>query len=285
MSNFRTQILMLAAGALLVLVVVLSSACLGRDGASGTGNPLDLEPQPAPATVQPIPNAVGCEDGLRVCEVIVCDPPVPDCYTVFPDQDCDGVDDTGVGAARDTCVYVCDPTNVDADGDGYGDVCDPCLLSPLNDADGDGICEDTDNCPAHTNPTQVDTDGDGYGDACDQSPDGLVAAEATYPEAYPDRNCNGISAANEGTCDGRTVLLGVGVCSNLLANAVLCDDYVDTTAGNGTAAVCNAGIAAVTLDPDGDGLGDACDNCDDVANPQQVDGDADGVGDACDPTP
>jgi hypothetical protein len=45
-----------------------------------------------------------------------------------------------------------------------------CLVPNVNDADGDGVCDNVDNCPNTPNAGQADTDGDGLGDACDNCP-------------------------------------------------------------------------------------------------------------------
>jgi hypothetical protein len=58
-------------------------------------------------------------------------------------------------------------------------------------------------------------------------------------------------------------------------------DCLDNCGMPGTPLVSNPG----QTDSDGDGLGDACDNCPGVANPGQQDVDGDGAGDACDPCP
>ncbi len=103
--------------------------------------------------VNPVDSSLGGED-IFLMTIDICD-----------DPDCDWL-----CSLSDNCPDEYNPDQADVDGDGVGDVCDPCT-----DTDGDGYgnpgfsantCPE-DNCPDIANPDQTDVDQDGNGDACD----------------------------------------------------------------------------------------------------------------------
>jgi len=168
------------------------------------------------------------------------------------DSDLDGTPDES-----DNCPLTFNPSQDDADGDGFGDACDLCPgFDDLIDGDGDITPDGCDNCPVAYNPDQADDDADDIGNVCDDCPLDPNDDEDGDDFCADVDNCPTI--ANPGQEDGD----GDGVgdpCDN-------CEF------------VYNPGQA----DPDADGLGDECDNCPEVYNPDQNDYDSDGFGDVCD---
>ena len=95
----------------------------------------------------------------------------------FPPDPATDPDGDGMPIGADNCADVWNPTQVDTDGDGMGDACDP-------DMDGDGVENGSDNCPYVPNAGQEDMDGDGMGDACDPDVDGDGLPNDDDPDPY-----------------------------------------------------------------------------------------------------
>ena len=122
-----------------------------------------------------------------------------------------------------------------------------------SDQDGDGVTDpQPDNCDSVANPDQADLDGDGDGDACDRDIDG-DGADNVVDFAPTDPTIKTAPAA---------------VAPNPTPQATAEPTPVATPE---------------VSDIDGDGFADPDpDNCDLIANPDQIDLDGDGDGDVCD---
>lgn len=122
-----------------------------------------------------------------------------------PDNDNDGVPDT-----VDVCPNFYNPAQLDTDGDGFGDDCDPYPLLFNADSDQDRIPDTLDNCRHIANVGQYDFDQDGIGDACDNRPDfdclqGLTCAEfvnCVSPTGCTNDNISCSTCGKSNTKDG-----------------------------------------------------------------------------------
>jgi len=189
--------------------------------------------------------------------------------TCWPDSDRDGVPEP-----RDNCFGLLNPGQEDLDDDGLGDACDP-------DRDGDGVDDVADNCPGVANPGQENRDRIQ-----------LVCPGQTCPDGGCSAGCGG--AGGHPSCASYCRALGVGCLAYYKAM-----DWDESCRWGNTCPEggweergCEEPIAellpgscrceqGVPADPQGD----LCDNCPDVANPDQRSSDDDGLGDACDVCP
>ncbi|MBI4365449.1 MAG: Ig-like domain-containing protein [Deltaproteobacteria bacterium] len=176
-----------------------------------------------------VPGGCGCgkpdtdtdKDGMPDCfdqcpaDPAKSKPGVCGCGTPDADTDADGKKD-----CVDNCPLAANPDQLNTDGDGQGNACDP-------DDDGDAIPDGMDNCPLTANPKQEDQDKDGTGDACDSftadiAPPIVVGTTPPSGSAQIPRTTAFTVSFNEaitsGSVTGQTVSLKQG--AKLVAGAV-----------------------------------------------------------------
>jgi hypothetical protein len=113
------------------------------------------------ATTTPCDGAIGHDDGVRTCFVVVA-VALAGCNQLL------GLEPPAGAADPDAQVTIDAAAPVDSGGD--PDAAAPCVASG-HDEDGDGVVDACDNCPHVANREQADVlDHDGVGDACDPRP-------------------------------------------------------------------------------------------------------------------
>jgi len=196
-------------------------------------------------------------------------PPLPDLNEPWDDDDADDVpnfcdncpedantgqedsDGDGNGDACDICPGFDD--SADADGDTVPDGCDVCPgFDDLADADGDTVPDGCDNCPDDANTDQANNDADSLGNVCDNCPNVTNQNQSDVDADGVGDVCDNCMTDPNGPDLGTCILGSPGPFDEGVFGGT-CLIGADCPAG----AICDR----AQRDTDGDGTGNACDDC------------------------
>ncbi|MEE9525361.1 MAG: thrombospondin type 3 repeat-containing protein [Candidatus Woesearchaeota archaeon] len=116
----------------------------------------------------------GCDDDDDEDSIDTDGDGLNNCLDSCPNDSDNDIDNDGICGDIDNCPNNANPSQVNTDGDTFGDVCDNCIYitnQEQDDNDDDGYGDICDNCPDVPNPGQEDFDDDGIGDACEEPPE------------------------------------------------------------------------------------------------------------------
>lgn len=206
-------------------------------------------------------------------------------------------DNDGVGDSVDNCSLITNASQLNSDGDIFGDACDATPAFP--DDDNDGVDNSADNCRVIVNSDQLNTDGDAQGNACDSDDDNDGVPDSV--DLYPLDNSRAGDADNDGVdrifdnCPTTSNPTQLNTDGDTQGDDCDVDDDND---GVADASDKFPLTPAASSDSDNDGFpgswnsscdatchassGLTLDNCPTTSNPTQANNDDDTQGDACD---